>query len=130
MITKDNEIKIATFAAIIMDNHYGPITMEEAIDQAHHKWCKDKAAESSSDWGPHTPPTDINWYAIWKRMPKHRNCPLVIRVSDKNPEFTGLYCEKHDKLIQWVNEYQIYWLMRPHSLGIKNESGTKGLYPL
>lgn len=80
--------------------------------------------DDNSDWVKSNP-VSVDWVKLHKNRPGHRWCQYVIRRSEKNPMFIGLYCKDHNKLLQWVNEYQVKWLL-DNETGIINESGTDG----
>ena len=60
-----------------------------------------------------------------RRCPRHARCDLVIRTSEKNPVFTGLYCQNHGTHLYWLNSYQVGYMTQ---LGVPNESHVLGLY--
>jgi len=124
--TSPDQLRVLKLIENILDNDYRKPSMEQALVTAQ-RYVAEENNNASNDWERVSNKT-VDFRSIWKRMPKHRYCDLVIRRSEVNPTYTGLYCQQHNKLLQWVNDYQIYWLMHPSDTGIINETNNTGRY--
>ena len=52
-------------------------------------------------------PTKIDFDRIWQQHGHHRNCSLVIKPSQKNSKYIGLYCADHGTWFAWLNPAQV-----------------------
>ena len=124
--TQADELKMIERVQKRMVDDYRHPTMEEAYNEILYQDQCDRY-ENDSDWGRVRPKT-VNFNRL-KYYKNHRLCSLVIRSTDNVHQRLGLYCAEHNKLVTWINEYQVYWLMRPSNYKkIRNDSDTTGLY--